>query len=69
MRLAERAGLHDLLHGHLTVASPNAAPKAASVIGGMLAGADCIDAVIDHPGVDGKRRQKTSVVVRASTRA
>ncbi len=53
MRLAERAGLHDLLHGHLTVASPNAPVKAASVIGGMLAGADCIDDldVLRHGGM------------------
>jgi len=32
MRLAERAGLHDLLHEHLTVPSPNAPVKAASVL-------------------------------------
>jgi len=53
MRLAERAGLHDLLHEHLTVASPNAAPKAASVVAGMLAGADCIDDldVLRHGGI------------------
>ena len=53
MRLAERAGLHDLLHEHLTVASPNAPVKAASVIGGMLAGADCIDDldVLCHGGM------------------
>ncbi len=53
MRLAERAGLHDLLHGHLTVASPNAPVKAASVIAGMLAGADCIDDldVLRHGGM------------------
>jgi len=53
MRLAERAGLHDLLHEHLTVASPNAPVKAASVIGGMLAGADCIDDldVLRHGGM------------------
>ncbi|MGZ8801997.1 MAG: hypothetical protein ACXWZL_05090 [Mycobacterium sp.] len=29
MRLAERAGLHELLGQHLSVASPNAAVKAA----------------------------------------
>lgn len=53
MRLAERAGLHDLLHEHLTVAAPNAAPKAASVVAGMLAGADCIDDldVLRHGGM------------------
>lgn len=42
LRLAESAGFHDLLD-HLTVSSPNAAAKTASVVGGMLAGADCID--------------------------
>lgn len=42
LRLAESAGLYDLLAG-LTVASPNAAAKAACVVGGMLAGADSID--------------------------
>jgi len=53
MRLAERAGLHHLLHEHLTVASPNAPVKAASVLGGMLAGADCIDDldVLRHGGM------------------
>ena len=42
LRLAESAGLDDLLGG-LTVASPNAAAKATSIVGGMLAGADSID--------------------------
>lgn len=42
LRLAESAGLFDLLDG-LSVASPNAVAKASSVIGGMLAGADSID--------------------------
>lgn len=42
LRLAESAGLYDLLGG-VTVPAPNAAAKAASVIGGMLAGADSID--------------------------
>lgn len=42
LRLAESAGLHDLLEG-LTVPSPNAAAKTAAVVGGMLAGADSID--------------------------
>ena len=42
LRLAESAGLHDLLEG-LTVLSPNAGVKTASVVGGMLAGADSID--------------------------
>lgn len=42
MRLAEAAGLHELLAG-LSVPSPNAAAKTAGVVAGMLAGADCID--------------------------
>ncbi|MFN7151278.1 MAG: IS1380 family transposase [Microthrixaceae bacterium] len=42
LRLAESAGLYDLLDA-LTVPSPNAAAKTASVLGGMLAGADSID--------------------------
>ena len=43
MRLAGSAGLHGLLDLRLSVASPNAAAKASSVVGGMLAGADSID--------------------------
>lgn len=43
LRLAQQAGLHDELGQRLTVSSPNAAVKLTSVIGGMLAGADCID--------------------------
>lgn len=42
LRLAESAGFYDLLDD-LSVPSPNAGAKAASVIGGMLAGADSID--------------------------
>jgi hypothetical protein len=42
LRLAESAGLYDLLEG-LSVPSPNAGVKTASVVGGMLAGADSID--------------------------
>ena len=42
LRLAESAGLYDLLDG-LSVPSPNAAAKTAAVVGGMLAGADSID--------------------------
>jgi len=42
LRLAEVAGLYDLLGG-LSVPSPNAAAKTAGVVGGMLAGADSID--------------------------
>lgn len=53
MRLAERAGLHELLGDHLSVASPNAALKTAGVIAGMLAGADSIDDldVLRHGGM------------------
>lgn len=43
MRLAESAGLHDLLEDRLSIGSANATAKTTSVIGGMLAGADCID--------------------------
>lgn len=43
MRLAERAGLHELLESHVSVASPNAALKFSRVITGMLAGTDSID--------------------------
>ncbi len=42
LRLAESAGLYELLAG-LTVPSPNASAKTSSVVGGMLAGADSID--------------------------
>ncbi len=53
MRLAERAGLHELLGSHLSVAAPNAALKAAGVLAGMLAGADSIDDldVLRHGGM------------------
>jgi len=43
LRLAESAGLHDLLGRRLSVDSPNPAAKSTGVIGGMLAGADSID--------------------------
>jgi hypothetical protein len=43
LRLAERAGLQQLLREGLSVASPNAAVKAGCVIAGMVAGADSID--------------------------
>jgi len=54
MLLAERAGLHTLLAEHLSVPSPNAAVKASSVVGGMLAGADSIDDcdVLRHGAMD-----------------
>src|SRR5213076_2727240 len=43
VRLAQAAGLHDLLETHLSVGAANRAAKTTSVVGGMLAGADCID--------------------------
>ena len=53
LRLAESAGLYDLLEAGLTVPSPNAGIKTAGVIGGMLAGADSIDDldVLRHGGM------------------
>lgn len=42
LRLAESAGLYDLLDG-LSVPSANASAKTAAVLGGMLAGADSIE--------------------------
>ncbi len=53
MRLAETAGLHDLLEEHLSVPSANGAVKAAAVLAGMLAGADSIDDldVLRHGGM------------------
>ncbi len=53
MRLAERAGLQQLLQERLTVASPNAAVKAGCVVAGMIAGADSIDDldVLRHGGM------------------
>jgi len=53
MRLAGRAGLHDLLQERLSVPSANAASKAACVVAGMLAGADSIDDldVLRHGGM------------------
>ena len=65
MRLAQRAGLHDLLEQHLSVPSPNAGLKAAGVIAGMLADADSIDDldVLRHGGMskvfDGVRAPST----------
>ncbi|WP_109510003.1 IS1380 family transposase [Nocardioides speluncae] len=43
LRLAESAGLYDLLAEQLSLDSPNATAKTACVVGGMLAGADSID--------------------------
>jgi hypothetical protein len=43
LRLAETAGLHDLLAEHVSVGCPNPVAKSACVVGGMLAGADSID--------------------------
>lgn len=46
LTLAERAGLHELLAQHLTLTGPgtaNASLKVTALVGGMVAGADCID--------------------------
>jgi hypothetical protein len=53
MRLAERAGLHELLRERLSVPSANAGVKAACVVAGMIAGADSIDDldVLRHGGL------------------
>ena len=53
MRLADRAGLHELLQERLSVTSANAAVKAACVVAGMIAGADSIDDldVLRHGGM------------------
>jgi len=56
MRLAERAGLHDLARAHVRVpgsAGANADVKVAGLIAGMVAGADTIDAMdlLRHGGM------------------
>jgi hypothetical protein len=53
LALAERAGLHRLVAEHVTVGA-NAASKIASLVGGMVAGADSIDdmAVLRHGATD-----------------
>jgi hypothetical protein len=43
MRLAESAGLHELIAEHVDTSSPNPVQKSTSFVAGMLAGADCID--------------------------
>ncbi len=43
MRLAESAGLHELVAEHVETACPNPVAKSTSVVAGMLAGADSID--------------------------
>lgn len=43
MRLAESAGLHELVGTYVSVPCPNPTAKTTSVVAGMLAGADCID--------------------------
>ena len=64
LRLAESAGLYDLLTG-LSVDAPNPVAKAASVVGGMLAGADSIEDLdlLRHGGMgrlfDGVRAPST----------
>jgi hypothetical protein len=55
--LAESAGLRDLADEHLTVPTDkgaNAGFKVASLVGGMVAGADSIDAMaLRHGGTAG----------------
>ncbi|MFT4286902.1 IS1380 family transposase, partial [Nocardioides sp.] len=56
LALAESAGLRDLADGHLTVPTDkgaNAGLKVASLVGGMVAGADSIDdmALLRHGGM------------------
>src|SRR5688572_27908947 len=56
LALADRAGLHELAHKHLTVPTDkgaNAGLKVASLVGGMVAGADSIDdmALLRHGGM------------------
>src|SRR5918996_4206244 len=58
LALAARAGLRDLADEHLTVPTDkgaNAGLKVASLVGGMVAGADSIDdmALLRHGGVGG----------------
>ncbi len=56
MALAEQAGLHDLVEGHVSVpgtAGANAAVKVAAIVAGMVAGADSISdlEVLRHGGM------------------
>jgi len=53
MLLAESAGLHDLTHQHLSVASASAAAKTTAIVAGMVTGADSIDDldVLRHGGM------------------
>ena len=55
LRLAESAGLHDLLDVGRASVRPNATAKTTSVVGGMLAGADSIDDLdlLQHGGCPG----------------
>lgn len=65
MRLAQAAGLHDLVGAQVSVPCPNAVAKTTSVVAGMLAGADCIDDLdlLRHGGLgrvfDGVRAPST----------
>ena len=57
LRLAQRAGLQDLVAGHVRIARPggcNAAVKVSCLVAGMVAGADCIDdmALLRHGAMD-----------------
>lgn len=55
MRLAESAGLHELVAEHVATSSPNPVAKATGVVAGMLAGADSIDDLdlLRHGGMPG----------------
>lgn len=63
LRLAESAGLHDLLGQHLSVDSPNPVAKTTTVIGGMLAGSDRIDDLdlLRHGGLFGGVRSPSTL--------
>ena len=62
LALAERAGLGELADEHLSVPTDKGANpglKVASLVGGMIAGADSIDdmALLRHGGIIAPRRQ------------
>src|SRR5215203_4125499 len=55
--LAERAGLHELVAGHVSIGKPgggNAGVKVPALVAGMVAGADSIDdmGLLRHGGMD-----------------
>jgi hypothetical protein len=64
LALAEAAGLRDLSDAHLSVPTDkgaNAGLKVASMVGGMVAGADSIDdmALLRHGGMGGSSPAST----------